>query len=309
MASPVEQMEWEPTAPQQTLLPQQVLTAQRDRLVANTGRRIMGLTFPSTSSTHRPTLTRRILERSSPRRQWANILAGVDARYGETRMENGTVAGPSLPLNMESPPVTPRKRVIEEVDEPEKYEDHFSKPGEPKTSTSFPSVVESPNDISMEDVFTPPSASRTQPAGWPQANIQPAQEATFVRGSIGLRSPDGRTESHPNWFELRAQAERGVARDVIETVSDGPFRSTTASRKSKPRGFRWKFPSSANPRQLATVPAKITGGASRPVRPALPTTGDAGRSSITKLSSQRIFDGGGRNQRRHGEKDSDATSG
>lgn len=130
MASQADQMDWEPTAPIRTLLPQQVLTIQRDSLVARAGRsRTMGLSYPTTSADHRPTLSRRVLERGSPKRQWAHILAGVDVRFGKSptaAAKNGTVTGPSLPLNVDSPPITPRKRVIEEVDEPEQYEDRFS---------------------------------------------------------------------------------------------------------------------------------------------------------------------------------------
>lgn len=144
MASQSEQMEWEPTTPIRTLLPGQVLTLQRELLVARAGRRrTMGLEYPVTSVDHRPALTRRPLERSSPKRQWARILAGVDVRFGEAppaAPENGPVTQPCLPLNKDSPPITPRKRVIEEVDEPEQYEDHFSDQKGQEAPSSVPNV-------------------------------------------------------------------------------------------------------------------------------------------------------------------------
>ncbi|KAM5477038.1 hypothetical protein MauCBS54593_000309 [Microsporum audouinii] len=207
MDSSAEAMDWEPTVPLQTLLPQQVLTRQRELLVAKAGRRIMGLTYPTTSASHRPALSRRVLESSSPKRQWADILAGIDVRYREASTvaaapESGTVVGPSLPLNRDSPPITPRKRVIEEVDEPEQYEDRFAKPSEQKALPSIPKTPESSNDITMEDVFTPPAAQQPQQAVLPQASSPSVEESTYLLGSIGLRSPDNR-EQRPNWFQLR----------------------------------------------------------------------------------------------------------
>ncbi|KAF3482185.1 uncharacterized protein GIQ15_04944 [Arthroderma uncinatum] len=260
-----DQMEWEPTLPLQTLLPQQILTAQRERLLAITGRRIMGLTYPSTASSHRPTLTRRILERSSPRRQWNRILASVDASNGGTQKEtDGDAVDLSLTLNMVSPPVTPRKRVIEEVDEPEQYEDRFSRP---EAHTSAPNVIDSPNDISMEDVFTPPSATQTRPVIWPQADTQAVQEATFIMGSVGLRSPvSPRTENRPNWFELREQAEGGVVGGVTETSrSDVPLQVESPSHGAFDGKFLLPHIPGSWPLSPPSSPAAVP--ASLPVQP------------------------------------------
>ncbi|EFE43819.1 hypothetical protein TRV_01393 [Trichophyton verrucosum HKI 0517] len=192
MASQSEQMEWEPTTPIRTLLPGQVLTLQRELLVARAGRRrTMGLEYPATSADHRPALTRRPLERSSPKRQWARILAGVDVRFGEAppaAPENGPVTQPCLPLNKDSPPITPRKRVIEEVDEPEQYEDRFSDQTGQEAPSSVPNVIDSPQDVSMVDVFTPPHQSEETAPSQPR----------------------------PNWFELQNRNRDGMAGSSLE---------------------------------------------------------------------------------------------
>ncbi|EFR01879.1 hypothetical protein MGYG_04878 [Nannizzia gypsea CBS 118893] len=216
MASQADQMDWEPTVPISTLLPQQVLTLQRELLVARAGRkRTMGLTYPTTSVDHRPPPPRRVLEKGSPKRQWAHILSGVDIRFRDAALKNGTATGPSLPLVVDSPPITPRKRVIEEVEEPEQYEDRFSDQNGQKASLSAPKVVDSPQDISMIDVFTPPH----QPQQSAQAldNLREVEEATSLLGSIGLRSPEGTREKRPNWFELR----NGKGDDEMEDLIPG----------------------------------------------------------------------------------------
>ncbi|KDB23515.1 hypothetical protein H109_04585 [Trichophyton interdigitale MR816] len=218
MASQSEQMEWEPTTPIRTLLPGQVLTLQRELLVARAGRRrTMGLEYPTTSADHRPALSKRPLERSSPKRQWARILAGVDVRFGDAppaAPENVPVAQPCLPLNKDSPPITPRKRVIEEVDEPEQYEDHFSEQNGREALSSVPNVIDSPQDVSMVDVFTPPHQS--DEAAPPQPSPPQVEEAASLLEAIGLRSPEGARVKRPNWFELQNRNRDGMADSSLE---------------------------------------------------------------------------------------------
>ncbi|KAK2744854.1 Smt3-specific protease [Myotisia sp. PD_48] len=190
-------MDWEPVG--LNLLPERVLTPNK--------------TGPgSTAAPQRqsPFRRRRWLQPGFPQRDWKFILSGADETDAGDRMDTDE-PGPDHPevMQIESPPVTPRKRVIEEVEDPEMPEFQYS--ASPETRHPVCHVQDlpmdgSPMDVSMEDVADSPGLVLPIPAN--TVSITRAIQAATALDVYGVEAlGHGLDLSHLNWFELREAEE------------------------------------------------------------------------------------------------------